>query len=73
MAQTHGDITIDNGIITVRGEQVGTVMQELKHGYHPCVAVRVGLVVEWFEVDTRDLIAKIWVCVRELLEAAEII
>ena len=70
MAQTQNGITIDNGIVTVEGKQVGTVMQDLKHGYHPCVAVRIdGAPVEWLEVDTKNLIAVIWVTVREKLEA----
>jgi hypothetical protein len=44
-------------------------MQDLKHGYHPCVAVRIdGTDVEWLEVDTKDLIAVIWTTVREKLE-----
>lgn len=73
MAQTIGNITIDNGSIIVAGKEVGTVMQDLKHGYHPAVAIRIGKKVEWLEVDTRDLIGVIWVMVREMLEAEELI
>lgn len=72
MAQTIDGITIDDGIITLEdGEQVGTVMQELKHGYHPCVAIRIGDDVEWLELDTKDLIAQVWVIVREKLASVE--
>lgn len=73
MAQTVGKITIDNGTITVEGKKVGTVMQDLKHGYHPCVAIRIGDTVDWLEVDTKDLIGVIWVTVRERLEALELV
>ena len=75
MAQTFGRITIDNGIVTVGGKQVGTVMQDLKFGYHPCVAIRTegSDKVDWLELDERDLIGKVWVIVRERLEAEKII
>ena len=75
MGETRNGITIAKGSVTVEGsdEVVATVMQDLKHGYHPCIAIRVGLVVHWVELDTKNLIDECFRIVEEELTAAKII
>jgi hypothetical protein len=60
MAQTRGEVTIDDGSIQVGGKEIGRVDGGLKFGYHPCVKMEIGQHVEWFEWDTPELIDKVF-------------
>lgn len=54
---TRGDVTIALGKVIKKGNQVGTLQHELKHGYHPVVRLRVqGREMVEFEIDTPNLI-----------------
>lgn len=52
-------VEIKSGEIRVGGVNVGTARKELKYGYHPAVLVEVGKNSKWFELDEKDLLAKI--------------
>jgi len=65
----HGNIiVIDSGNITVGSTKVGEVMQDLKHGYHPAVKLVIPdkNIIEWFELDTENLVDTIFERVGEL-------
>jgi hypothetical protein len=59
-AQTVGDITFDNGVITQGGKKIGTAMQGLQNGYHPSIELKLtNGYTNWYEFDTDDLMGTI--------------
>jgi hypothetical protein len=59
-AQTVGDITFDNGVITQGGKKIGTAMQGLQNGYHPSIELKlINGFNKWYEFDTDDLMGTI--------------
>ena len=66
-------IDITDGTIKIAGKKVGTVFQELKHGYHPAIKLVINKKVEWHELDTEDLIDVIFARSVALFNGAEVI
>ena len=59
--ETRGTVTIRLGTISKSGKKIGTVMHELKHGYHPVIRLRLnGEAMREFETDTPKLMDKIF-------------
>ena len=58
----------DGNIIDDKGKIVGTAFEDYKHGYHPCVLVKVGKDRGWFEWDTKDLVNTIIKWTKKKLE-----
>jgi post-segregation antitoxin (ccd killing protein) len=59
-AQTVGDITFDNGVITRGGKKIGTAMKSLQHGYHPSIELKLANGYNnWYELDADDLMQTI--------------
>ena len=56
---------IDNGEIFYNGRKIGTAVKDLKFGYHPAVLVKIDNQKKWFELDEKDLLAKIADYARE--------
>lgn len=44
-------ICIDNGDVFYKGEKVGRLEHDLKHGYHPIIRLTLGTHVKDWEVD----------------------
>jgi len=55
-------IVIDSGEISVDGIKIGTVLQDIKFGYHPAIKLVIPSkhIIEWFELDTDNLVDKIF-------------
>ena len=73
-AKTFGDITIDDGIITKDGKKIGTVMHQVKYGYHPAVLLKSSdhSFSKWYELDQKNLIDTIVADVRKhILKSVE--
>jgi hypothetical protein len=68
MAMTVGRITIDNGSVQVAGKEVGRCDHGYKFGYHPAILLEIGSEREWFELDTPDLMEKIFTKADEFIE-----
>ena len=66
-------IDITDGTIKINGEKVGTVFNELKHGYHPAIKLIVNKKVEWHEMDTKDLIDVIFARAVAIFNGADVI
>ncbi len=63
-------IDITDGTIKIDGIEVGSVFNELKHGYHPAIKLKIAGVIEWFEMDTKNLVDVIAEKAVELHNAA---
>ncbi len=69
-SETRGDVTIDSGVITHRGERVGYVGQAYKHGYHPAVRLTFDVNPQdetWWEQDEKGLLDLIFAEVERRL------
>ena len=67
------NIDITDGTIKIEGKKVGTVFNEMKHGYHPAVKLVVNKKVEWHEIDTPNLIDVIFDRAVALFNGAAVI
>ena len=54
-----GNVMIENSVITIGSQKVGTANQDFRFGYHPSIRVTVGEAETWFELDASDLLAKV--------------
>ena len=44
-------VDVSDGVLSVDGVVVGSVMQDLKHGYHPAICITVNNEKHWMEMD----------------------
>ena len=69
--RTIGNVTFNDGAITVAGRPVGRADHELKHGYHPVVRLRIdGAEPVEFEIDTPSLVEQLFNEVYRLVPSA---